>query len=204
MTRVLLFLTALLLPFSYATAKDDDDEVYVPYVQDYTDQETGKVVINKNGQPMFVHDKDSKVLLKHIISAFNTNTENTHASSVLTQKVNRDSGSVENKWDDIKSGHYFSARLNPPEDLYEDAVVLEEIIVSIAPAPNKNSLGTVMAKLENGEIRAYEVDNARLINLYCLDSAVKYLPAHYKSFTEKYHSPEYLESGIDCSPEADD
>ena len=190
MFRVLLCLAVLLLPVSGAIAED------------YTDQESGSVVIYKNGQPMHVNKDDQDIILERIIEAFNHNVENTGVSRILLQKVTRDGSTIEQKWDELKSGNYFSARLNPPEEMYDDSVILDEIIVSIISNPKENPLGMVMAKLKNGKIRAYEIDNKGLINIYCMDKAEKYLPEHYKEFTEKYHSDEYSDSGIECSSEA--
>ncbi len=166
--------------------------------EDYTDQETGKVVVYKNGQPLFVYEDDTPIILERIINAFNSNIENTTTSSVFLQKVIRDVNSLEEKWDHIKDGSYFSAKLNPPEELYDDAVVLDEIIVPFTNNPDENPIGLLMAKLENGEVRAYQVDNKELINIYCLDKAKKYLPEHYKTFAEKYSDPKYQEMGIEC------
>ncbi len=194
MLRVILSLAILTLPVTSAMAED------------YTDQETGKVVVYKNGQPMFVYEEDAPIILERMVNAFNSNTESTATSSVFFQKITRDVNSPAEKWDHIKDGSYFSARLNPPEELYEDAVVLDEIIVPFTNNPDENPIGLLMAKLKNGEVRAYQVDNKELLNIYCLDKAEKYLPEHYKSFAEKYSDPKYQEMGIECTytPHKDD
>lgn len=201
MTRViLLFLTVLFfVPTAPVFAMSDDEEEEPRFVLDYTDQETGSVVVNKHGQPIFVSDDDSDIMLERILYAFNNNTENSKHSIVLRQKLTRDGTTIAQKWDELKEGSYFSARLNPPKELYQGSVVLDEIVVSFSEDASTTPIGTLMAKHDNGEIRAYGVDNWYLIDLYCLDRAQKYLPDHYHSYVEKFYAPEYQEQGFECS-----
>lgn len=199
MTRVLLFLMFFaFIPTAPLLAMNDKEEE-PEFVLDYTDQESGSVVINKNGQPMFVNEEDSDIMLERILNAFNSNKENSTHSIVLRQQLTRDGGTIEQRWNELKEGHYFSARLNPPEELYEGSVVLDEIIVSISNDASKNPMGTLMARHENGEIRAYGIDNWYLIDLYCLDRAQKYLPESYHAYVEKFYEPEFQEQGFECS-----
>ena len=201
MTRVLLLLLMffVFIPQTPALAFMDEEEEEPEFILDYTDQESGSVVINKNGQPMFVSEEDSDILLERMLNAFNSNKENSTHSIVLRQQLTRDGATIEQRWNELKEGHYFSARLDPPEELYEGSVVLDEIIVSISDDASKNPMGTLMAKLEDGEIRAYGIDNWYLIDLYCVDRAQKYLPESYHAYVEKFYAPEYQEQGFECS-----
>ncbi len=186
MIRFLLCITVLLFPMSASAG-------------DYTGQLGGSVVVYKNGQPMHVNKTDAGYMLLRMIKLFNSSTISTAHSRMLVQSLTRDGSTLEDKWNDIKTENYYSARLNPPKAKFVDSVILDEIIVSIAASDRKNPLGLVMAKLKNGEIRAYEVDNQKLINLYCLDRGLKYLPGHYTTFAQKYSAPEYKNSDIQCS-----
>ncbi len=162
------------------------------------------VTLIKNGQPMMISDTDRKELLDRIVVLFNSNSANT-TEPWLRIEFEKDGHTIEQKWDNFRQKSLFSATFSekPAKDGKKKKKAkgtdIAEVIVTINNDPHKPLFGKVMAKLRNGEIRGYHVDTIEMINLYCMDRAQKYLPAHYNILEQRYSEDKYVKELIYCS-----
>lgn len=164
------------------------------------------VTLIKNGQPIMITATDRKEILDRLVVLFNSNSSDT-TEPWLRMEFEKDGHTLAQKWDMFRQQSLFSVTF--PEEQKEDnkkkkkknakKADIAEVIVTINNDPNQPLFGTVMAQLRNGEIRGYKTDTIEMINLYCMDRAQKYLPAHYNILAKRYSDDKYVKETIYCS-----
>ncbi|MGH1403652.1 MAG: hypothetical protein ACRBDL_05365 [Alphaproteobacteria bacterium] len=191
-TRIILLFTFMVLAFP-ADAKDR------------LRTRTGDVLIYRHGLPVDVEIKDKKIIMRRIIKAFNKNTADT-SSLWYKNEVERSGETLEDKWNTIKEGSYFS--LVPQHKAPSNGAKkrtssrgrsdMSEVVIEIIEESGRPFFGMALATFEDGEIRAYNIPGEWLTHVYCVDVAGKYIPSHYSILTEKYGSADYEDTALDC------
>ena len=171
------------------------------FAGDFVSPDNPTLTVVKKGNPMLVFDEDEDELTARLIDVFNSNETDTR-ERWLKDEFEHDGVSIEEKWKLFHQHSFFSLEFKEKEsELRLEEINPEEIIVTINTSGKGKLFGAVMAKMRDGEIRGYYVDQKELINLYCFDQAAKYLPSNYGVFGETYKGETYEKSGIMCSVE---
>jgi len=151
-------------------------------------------------QQRLIEDNVKKDITRRIAHAFNKNDADTSSVWYRTELGLSDEG-LQDQWNSIiNDGSYFHIAL-PAKKITRKSIKanIAEVIVTISENPEHNSIGRVFSKLRDGEVRAYRIDGLNMINIYCFDKALQYLPVHYTAIHDKYSDEAYKNSGVQCS-----
>ena len=164
-----------------------------------------QLTIIRNGTPIHTEEKDHRDIIRRIVDAFNDQTESTEDLPTRNY-FERDGIPLKEKWEQLQKKSLFHITTKPlKQSKYAKKMGLKprarvtEVLVSFNEEPHKKLFGTVLAKMNNDEIRGYIIQDTYLINVYCAETSLKYLPDHYGILFEKYNNEEYIENGIQCS-----
>lgn len=193
-TRSVLLLTFLIVAFPVQA-------------KDRISTSRAELSVFRNGVEQNLSEDGQVGIIKRIASMFNKNNADTTSIWYL-QSVEYDGVILADKWDALSEGSYFHLNYPKKKSTLKSRAKkkskradIAEVIVTINESHEGSAFGLIFAKLREGEVRSYRVKGLNMINLYCFDKALPYLPVHYSTLSEKYSAPEYKDSGVQCSGE---
>lgn len=125
----------------------------------------------RNGVSVEIPNDKKQVVINQIVALLNSCIYDT-SQPELREVWEKEGLTIEQLWNTIKDGSYLSLR-------YPEISPVIEIIERIYE--DKYSLGTIMARLNNGEIRGYiKCSGLSSIQLFCLPELLPYLPEAYQ------------------------